>query len=374
MLYETFGNPLYQGGERVHEIFVDIPDYQLMFAHHLDGPLVSGGYYVEEFHASAGDRHQAGWMRRVDQTLKFWLKLSGDNHLILKGFKQHIKSGLPGCSSLPSTSRQSAEPLKNGTWKYVQYVERFMLIAMRCRRRLGETVTMDDAVFSPENLIRCFARLKTEGVTVGVRQYLAKALQCFYSYIETNIDAQVSMAGQQRLMELWKGRRTLEKIIGELKIEQKRDESRTHVLPSTKKSVTAEFRRVNDIAQSEYNCVMSAGFTYLVNFNTARNKCVYKMGYGSMHTTEQAADREGPSAAAESDANNGLRLFTVPHGNGSVEELWMGSYPIPKNVNAVCSNSTFRSQCFIVDSKAKRWLEYYAGLCDLKLPILDSLS
>lgn len=45
--------------------------------------------------------------------------------------------------------------------------------------------------------------------------------------------------------------------------------------------------------------------------------------------------------------------------------IQVGSYPFPKTMNAVSRASTSHGRYFVVDGKAKRWLEYYTELRDL---------
>ncbi|EYC43325.1 hypothetical protein Y032_0497g2500 [Ancylostoma ceylanicum] len=123
-------------------------------------------------------------------------------------------------------SRHRSEPLKNGIWHYVQYVERFTLIAMSSRKR----VTFDDAIGSAEILLPWFQRMHDAHVSVGVRQSLAKAIIALYKFIEDELEARLR---NPRRNELKIGKIRLHKVLEQLKTLEKENE-RLETIPTLK--------------------------------------------------------------------------------------------------------------------------------------------
>ncbi|EYC43326.1 hypothetical protein Y032_0497g2500 [Ancylostoma ceylanicum] len=121
-------------------------------------------------------------------------------------------------------SRHRSEPLKNGIWHYVQYVERFTLIAMSSRKR----VTFDDAIGSAEILLPWFQRMHDAHVSVGVRQSLAKAIIALYKFIEDELEARLR---NPRRNELKIGKIRLHKVLEQLKTLEKENERYKNVFP-----------------------------------------------------------------------------------------------------------------------------------------------
>ncbi|EPB69962.1 hypothetical protein ANCCEY_10956 [Ancylostoma ceylanicum] len=123
---------------------------------------------------------------------------------------------------------------------------------------------------------------------------------------------------------------------GQMKLDRKREEPESHILPSKKKAevlycvartivdhedvdrqieaIIEHYRRLGNIT------LMDELMAYLIHFNTARSECIYKMNYGSRFETEHDIDEPGTSGGTIE--SNGLRMITVPRDDGNVEELW----------------------------------------------------
>ncbi|CAJ0594722.1 unnamed protein product [Cylicocyclus nassatus] len=115
-----------------------------------------------------GDEAFKEWQEKVEIELKYYRKLDGRKHPLLKEFEEYISEALVNTMLKPSPDAlaRKGNLLKNGTWGYVACINRFMLAAMRARKRINQTVTVDDAIYSCE-FLAYMRRLKTEGMMYG---------------------------------------------------------------------------------------------------------------------------------------------------------------------------------------------------------------
>lgn len=89
--------------------------------------------------------------------------------------------GLCGlCKSVYACSYESAETVR------FSQIEK-LLLALRIFR-INQTVTVDDAIYSCEIVHAYMMRLKTEGVSVGSRKSMIKALIAFSKFIELRLE------------------------------------------------------------------------------------------------------------------------------------------------------------------------------------------
>ncbi|KAK6047145.1 hypothetical protein COOONC_15353 [Cooperia oncophora] len=91
-----------------------------------------------------------------------------------------------------------------------------MLVAMRSRKRFGETVSVDDAIFSCDIVKEFFRRLQNASVPVGVRSMFAKAILSFYRFLQENIG---TAAGIDRINGIQQAVALAEREVNRLKNE-----------------------------------------------------------------------------------------------------------------------------------------------------------
>ncbi|CAJ0594597.1 unnamed protein product [Cylicocyclus nassatus] len=87
-----------------------------------------------------GDEAFKEWQEKVEIELKYYRKLDGRKHPLLKEFEEYISEALVNTMLKPSPDAlaRKGNLLKNGTWGYVACINRFMLAAMRARKRLDQ--------------------------------------------------------------------------------------------------------------------------------------------------------------------------------------------------------------------------------------------
>ncbi|KAK6047142.1 hypothetical protein COOONC_15350 [Cooperia oncophora] len=139
----------YTGGQNIHPHFLSNHYKELMFCYYDDD--YAPDYYAQDFTITADTSMLAGRINHVE-------------------------------GKRPSVKVKAFE-------SYAQYVERYMLVAMRGRQRCGRIVTIDDAIFSERMLPDFLEMTQQVGVTVGVRMNFVKALIAFYRFLEKHIDA-----------------------------------------------------------------------------------------------------------------------------------------------------------------------------------------
>ncbi|KAK5986385.1 hypothetical protein GCK32_000360 [Trichostrongylus colubriformis] len=180
-------DPHYRGGLTPHSVFLETPDKTLMFAHqHDDCDEVEKRHYVQTYSASLRSKRSLSWMSRVDSELKLWRKLIREQHPILQSYFDALKR----TTSVPvrmNNDLQVHQEVRQICRPYASNVERFMLVALRSRKRYGETVTLDDAIYSFAIIEEFFHRMQEAHVPVSVRSLFAKAILSFYKFIDMNM-------------------------------------------------------------------------------------------------------------------------------------------------------------------------------------------
>ncbi|KAK5982074.1 hypothetical protein GCK32_000827 [Trichostrongylus colubriformis] len=129
----------YTGGASVHPVFFAPPDKTLMFAHQHDdwSEDEERQYYVQTYTIPPNSKRSLRWMNVVDSELKLWRKLIREQHPILQHFYDYLKSR----TTVPvraSGGEQIYQETRNTCKSYASNVERFMLVAMRSRKRLED--------------------------------------------------------------------------------------------------------------------------------------------------------------------------------------------------------------------------------------------
>ncbi|KAK6767374.1 hypothetical protein RB195_026574 [Necator americanus] len=266
-------------------------------------------------------------MEHADNELKFWRKLRAQDHPLFQRYREYLESIM----IIPVDGGSSMEIENKGRATYVSYLCRFMLVAMRSRRRLGRIVTMDDAIFS-------------------------------------------SGMGQQRLAEVEQARYRVKDILDRMKGEEKIQVSFRGVLPrrqrkaetlycvvrmivthnrvlNAMREIYSEFADTHNLERREYNYFMGALMAYIVHCNTARNECIYKMMYGSIYPP---SDRE-PS-------ETGLQKKSITRRDGVMEDYWVGVYGKGKTAERIREESTYRGNFFVIDEVSRLLVEMYTRM------------
>ncbi|KAK5972415.1 hypothetical protein GCK32_011234, partial [Trichostrongylus colubriformis] len=269
-------DPQYTGGASVHPVFLGPPDKTLMFAHHHDdwSESVERQYYVQTYTVPPNSKRSLRWMNVVDSELKLWRKLIREQHPILQHFHDYLKSK----TSVPVRAgggEQIYQETRNTCKSYASNVERFMLAAMRSRRRFGETVSVDDAIFSREIVEEFFKRLVDKNVQLSVRWSFSKAILSFYKFLEMNMG---SAAGPTRTIVIGQAKELAAHLVDRAKQEKKRQNTYTGtdgrmqaemehycvvrtVVDSKKiheriKSIMRNFEREGSVQRQDYNFVI----------------------------------------------------------------------------------------------------------------------
>ncbi|KAK5982076.1 hypothetical protein GCK32_000829 [Trichostrongylus colubriformis] len=130
------GDSQYTEGASVHPVFLGPPDKTLMFAHQHDdwSEDEERQYYVQTYTIPPNSKRSLRWMNVVDSELKLWRKLIREQHPILQHFYDYLKSK----TTVPvraSGGEQIYQETRNTCKSYGSNVERFMLVAMRSRKR-----------------------------------------------------------------------------------------------------------------------------------------------------------------------------------------------------------------------------------------------
>ncbi|VDM79068.1 unnamed protein product, partial [Strongylus vulgaris] len=168
----------------------------------------------------------------------------------------------------------------------------------------GETISIDDAIFSYKILSDFFETLQRYVVPAETRAGFAKAISTFYKFVGANID--VAITTNLRSVVIQQAIERIETIAKNLRFEKKARESFRGVAPEATamkkgelycvaravvqhklvlqklKSIYESFKANNSITMREYNYFIGALMCYIVQCNTARNECIYKMRVGSI--------------------------------------------------------------------------------------------
>ncbi|KAK5980609.1 hypothetical protein GCK32_003582 [Trichostrongylus colubriformis] len=363
------GDPQYTGGASVHPVFLGPPDKTLMFAHQHDdwSENEEGQYYVQAFTVPPNSKRSLRWMNVVDSELKLWRKLIREQHPILQHFYDYLKS----TTSVPvrtSGGEEMHQETRNTCKSYASNVERFMLVAMRSRRRFGETVSIDDAIFSREIVEDFFHRLVGNNVPLSVRSSFAKAILSFYKFIEIEMG---SAAGLTRSHVIGQAKGLAAHIVEATNQERNRritytgtdgcrPEAVEHYcvvrtvmdckkITGSIKLIMQKFERERSVEKQDYNFVMSALMAYLVHCNGARNELTYKTRYGNI------------CGCGDNVPGTGLQPVMYEDGLRS-EQFWVGRYPQPKHYNRVREPTTTTGGYFVVDKKSRKWIDHYVKL------------
>ncbi|CAJ0606093.1 unnamed protein product [Cylicocyclus nassatus] len=310
-----------QGGP-VEKVFKTAPNVELMFCYEMDDQ--APGYYKEDYIVPKKQKNK--WQGKVDVELKYYRKLDGRMHPLLREFEEYISEALPDALA------RKGNPLKNGTWGYVSCINRFMLAAMRARKRK-------------------FIDLRLEPV-----------------------------AGRERRDVLKHGKKLFLDYMAKLNVEEKQTLSFQGIVPSEKKKgepycvaravvehkgveeavekIMKIFEQKGTLQPAQYNYVMGALWCYIIHCNTSRNECIYKMMYGSICRSEE----EDVTSVNEWE-RTGLQEFVMDFGDEVEERLWISSYPLPKSrARAAQEKIPFYGQYFVLDEKSKKWMDYYIKL------------
>ncbi|CAJ0608119.1 unnamed protein product [Cylicocyclus nassatus] len=269
-----------QGGP-VEKVFKTAPNVELMFCYEMDDQ--APGYYKEDYIVPKKQKNK--WQGKVDVELKYYRKLDGRMHPLLREFEEYISEALPDALA------RKGNPLKNGTWGYVSCINRFMLAAMRARKRK-------------------FIDLRLEPV-----------------------------AGRERRDVLKHGKKLFLDYMAKLNVEEKQTLSFQGIVPSEKKKgepycvaravvehkgveeavekIMKIFEQKGTLQPAQYNYVMGALWCYIIHCNTSRNECIYKMMYGSICRSEE----EDVTSVNEWE-RTGLQEFVMDFGDEVEERLW----------------------------------------------------
>ncbi|EYB95923.1 hypothetical protein Y032_0155g3094 [Ancylostoma ceylanicum] len=280
------------------------------------------------------DPKKRAWMIRANRRLKLWRRLISEN---LSDYKEYIEDSLPVFSKAPSASSHSNGSQRVGK-NYFQLVERFMLLAMRSRRRMGQTMSIDDAIYSTEIVIQCFTKMNNEDVSVPLRQTFANAMTDFYR------------AGHGRVAGLQKGQDRLGRLMFTLEREDAAEKPVRGVQAPTEHlgsglvslnttsleaaivdhevveeqvdTIVANFEGTGDILPSH---ALMSYLSHLVHFKAAQNECMYNMTYGSIvpSPVPEDADHLNRSGADLRWKLNGLRQAPSQRNHGREELLWI---------------------------------------------------
>ncbi|KAK6030790.1 hypothetical protein OSTOST_03062, partial [Ostertagia ostertagi] len=217
-------DPNYRGGANVHSWFRTKPFKPLMFAHQYDdwndGEVeAKQSYYMQAFLIPTSSSRGERWMSAVDEQLKLWRKLIRQQHPILQSYSAYLETRTLVRVRDESGERELHQELRQSQKAYASNIERFMLVAMRSRKRLGQTVSIDDAIYSCEIITDFFRKLQDAGVVVSVRSLFAHSLLSFYKYLNLNIG---TVAGNLRFAAIAYGIR-----ITENEVEKSRNENRS---------------------------------------------------------------------------------------------------------------------------------------------------
>ncbi|KAK6736945.1 hypothetical protein RB195_019565 [Necator americanus] len=344
--YRVPDDPDYIGGAKVDKQFTSPPCKELMFAHQWDD--FKDGYTEQRFN--------------VPNSLQ-----TSQDHPLFQRYREYLESIM----IIPVDGGSSMEIENKGRATYVSYLCRFMLVAMRSRRRLGRIVTMDDAIFSSGMLLSFFETIQKAKVPVTTRKGFIKALSTWYHFLLLVLNTGM---GQQRLAEVEQARYRVKDILDRMKGEEKIQVSFRGVLPrrqrkaetlycvvrmivahnrvlNAMREIYSEFADTHNLERREYNYFMGALMAYIVHCNTARNECIYKMMYGSIYPP---SDRE-PS-------ETGLQKKSITRRDGVMEDYWVGVYGKGKTAERIREESTYRGNFFVIDEVSRLLVEMYTRM------------
>ncbi|CAJ0598449.1 unnamed protein product [Cylicocyclus nassatus] len=293
-LYMTPIDTLYLGGASIHPQFTAPPRVDLMFAHEHDTSVP--GSFEQRYPIQEG--RSCDWMLEADRKLKLWRRLPLELHPLLKQFCSHIETRV----LLPDFGSEKGEiVVLKGRALYESYISRFMIVAMRARQRLGQTVSMDDGIYSSAVVMEFFQELQKCRVPVKTRLGFAQAIASFYDFLNVYIDAAASTF---RLPAVAQARSRISYVIEGLRNELRSLSSYRAVrqapakehepyvvaraiakhrdILATLRCIYNKFGRTEFISRVQYNYFLGALMFYIIQCNTARNEVVYKMRFGSI--------------------------------------------------------------------------------------------
>lgn len=354
---------LHTGGAHVHSWFQQEPDKEMMFCHEYDE---SRSEYYEQTYI-VGLRAQA--VLEIDGKLKIWRRLITATHPILVMFRDDLKNQVYGPVE---GALQRSGSVQGGCEKYESNVGRFMLVAMRARRRLGQIVTIDDIIYSGPMIPDFFRILLQSGVTVNTCIAFGKAIISLYKFVESQL---VGAAGVARNVDIGKALSIIQKQYKLLTRELRKNVSLAGIAARPKRkegasycvtraivehekvdrrveTIMEDFEKKGTISHCDYTFVMGALMAYVMHCSGTRNEAMYKMCYGSIVDV------------SEGDANlasTGLIERNV-RVDGRFHRIWIGLYPNPKQQHQMRESSTCRGGLFVIDEKSHRWLLHYIKL------------